>query len=205
MNREWLVAQATTLGVEFDEDTTDEALAEAIATRMQEIVVPLNQATQQAVREREFEEMFPEQARQLAELATREREGAASAFASRYERFDGQSRGFSPLVRDEIEMAHQAVASRSFTTEHLGSLLDAVAHQAAVVTYGQIGSSREMPVSDADGDTPSGDFKADRQRFADLVSQAMKEDKLDQNAALAHVSQTHPNLATAYMQGHTRR
>jgi signal peptide peptidase SppA len=205
VNREWLVAQATTLGLVFEESITDEDLAAMVATRMQEIVVPLNQATQQATREREFEEMFPEQARQLAELASREREGAAHSFAAQFERFDGQTRGFAPIVRDQIEEAHQLVSSRSFTTEHLAGLLNAVSAQAAVVTYGEVGSSRLLPTDEAGGDVVTGDFKADRERFAGLVRQAMTDDKLDQDAAIAHVSQTHPNLATAYMQGHTRR
>jgi signal peptide peptidase SppA len=205
VNREWLIQQATTLGVEFDEDTTDEQLAELVATRMQEIVVPLNQATEQAVRERQFEVDYPEQASMLQELARREREGAASAFASQYERFEGQPRGFAPAVRDQIEQAHARIGARQFTHSDLGELLDAVASQAAIVTYGEVGSSRMQSTDVASGDVVTGDFTVDRQRFTELVREAMTQDNLDQTAAIAHVSQTHPQLATAYMQGHTRR
>lgn len=204
VNREWLVAQATTLGVEFNEDTTDEQLAELVATRMSEIVVPLNEATEQATRERQFEQDYPEQARMLQELAQREREGAASAFASNYERFAGQSRGFAPVVRDQIEEAHELVARRSFTHAHLASLLDAVSQQASIVTYGELGSARSSQQETPDG-TPTGDFTTDRQRFAELVKQAMTDDNLSRQAALEHVSKTHPELAKSYMSGHVRR
>ena len=204
VNREWLVAQAETLGVEFDEDTTDEQLAELIATRMQAIIVPLNEATETAARERQFEVDYPEQAAQLAELATREREGAAQAFAGTYERFEGQSRGFSPVVREQIEEAHQMITRRQLTHADLGHLLDAVAKQEAVVTYGEIGSSRTRN-DDTTGVVVTGDFAEDRKQFTDLVRQAMTDDNLGRDEAIAHVSKMHPALATAYMQGHTRR
>lgn len=204
VNREWLVAQATTLGVEFDEDTTDEQLAEMVAARMNAIVVPLNEATLEADRERQFAVDYPEQAAQLAELAARERDGAAQAFASGYERFEGQNRGFSTVVREQIEEAHQMIASRQFTNANLRELLDAVSKQEAVVTYGEVGSSRSRQ-TDTEGVNVTGDFEVDRKQFADLVRQAMTEDNLTREVAMAHVSKQHPELARAYMQGHVRR
>ncbi len=201
VNREWLIAQATTLGVEFDEDTTDEQLAEAVATRVNDVVVPLNNVVEEATRERQFAQDYPEQARMLQELAQRERNGAASAFASQYERFEGQSRGFSPLVRDRIEESYQSVTQQSFTVAHLGELLDAVASQAAIVSYGEVGSSRQSEETDTG---VTGDFKKDREKFTQLVRKAMTDDNLDRNAATEHVVAQHPDLARAYFQGHVR-
>jgi signal peptide peptidase SppA len=202
VNREWLIRQATTLGIAFDEDTTDEMLAEAVESRMAEIVVPLNDATQHAQQARDFERDYPEHARQLREMQDRERAGAASAFANMYERFDGQNRGFSPLVRDQIVQSHERAAARTFSVTDLRELLDTVSSGEAVVQYGEIGSTRQI---DSDGsDEVTGDFTVDRKRFTDLVKQAMTEDNLDRAAAVAHVSQAHPDLARAYAHGHTR-
>jgi signal peptide peptidase SppA len=201
VNREWLIAQATTLGVEFDEDTTDEQLAEAVATRVNDVVAPLNTVVEQATRERQFTQDYPEQARMLQELAQRERDGAASAFASQYERFEGQSRGFSPVVRDQIEQAYQSIAQQSFTVAHLGELLDTVAAQTAIVRYDEVGSSRQSEETDTG---VTGDFKKDREKFTQLVRKAMTDDNLDRNAATEHVVAQHPDLARAYFQGHVR-
>ena len=202
VNREWLIAQATTLGVEFDEDTTDEQLATAVAIRVTDVVAPLTNATEQATRERQFAQDYPEQAQMLQELAQRERDGAASTFASQYERFEGQSKGFSPIVREMIADAHTQAAQRTFSVQSLGELLNAVIAQEAVVTYGEVGSTRTSEASDTG---VSGDFKKDRETFTNLVRQAMTEDNLDRDAALAHVAQSHPDLARAYMQGHVGR
>lgn len=205
VNREWLETQATSLGIEFNQDTTDEELAQSVATAVEAIVVPLNAATEVATQQRQFAEMFPEQAAALEALQRQQREGAAAAFAAQYERFDGQSRGFSPVVREQIEMAHEQIASRQFSHADLAQLLDTVTSEAAVVRYGEQGSSRQSA-----GDTtttvgvPSGDFKKDRETFTGLVSQAMTDDNLSRDAALAHVAEQYPDLYNSFRYGHVK-
>lgn len=201
MDRAWLEARAASLGVNFSEELPDDELAFAITERIDEIVVPLNNATVQAHDDREFHERFPERARQLDELLSRDRQNAAHLFAEGYARFDGSNKGFSTLVRDLIEEAHMKVATRQFTGDDLKGLLDAVAHKEAVVGWGETGSSRSP---EDEKTTPTNNFVEDRKRFAELVRAAMTDDNMDRNAAIEHVSKMNPELAQAYLTGHTQ-
>lgn len=203
VNREWLEARATALGIEFNADMSDEDLAQAVAGRMDEVnalIQPLRDATQQAEEQREFAERYPDQASRLARLEERDREHDARTFAESYQRIEGRSHGFSSLVRDQIYDAHMAISQRSFSHDNLTELLNAVSSDKALVPLGEDGSSRETETV-----APSSFFKSSRDQFADLVREAMTEDHMDQDAAIAHVSKQHPDLAAAYAQGHVGR
>jgi signal peptide peptidase SppA len=203
VNREWLEARANALGIEFNADTSDEDLAQAVAGRMDEIndlVQPLRDATQQAEEQREFAEKYPDQAARLARLEERDREYDARTFAESYQRIEGRNKGFSPVVREQIYGAHMAISQRTFNHENLTDLLNAVSSDTALVPLGETGSSRE-----AETVRPSASFSDARQEFARLVRDAMTEDHMDQDAALAHVSKQHPELAKAYALGHVGR
>lgn len=203
VNREWLEARATALGIEFNADTSDEDLAQAVAGRLDEmndLIQPLRDATQQAEEQREFAERYPDQAARLARLEERDRESDAREFADSYQQFEGQNRGFSNVVRDQIRSSHLAISQRQFTHQTLADLLNVVCGEHAVVPLGEDGSSREN-----ENVQPSGSFKDARDQFAQLVREAMTEDGLDQDKAIEHVSQQHPDLARAYATGHVGR
>jgi signal peptide peptidase SppA len=202
MNREWLEQRATALNVEFTDETTDEQLADLVSQAVDSIVVPLNAAVADAVNQRSFETDYPEQAAAFARLQEQSRASEAATFANEYAQFEGQTRGYSTVVRDLIAQSHAKIAARQFTHDDLKNLLDATSSDKATVPLGQTGSSRTEP--DAAGVGVTGNFTTDRKQFADLVRAAMSEDSLSQDAAIKHVSEQHPDLARAYLGGHAR-
>lgn len=202
VNREWLEARAQSLGIEFSAETTDEALSQSVAEKMDEIVVPLAEATADAEQQRQFAEDYPEQASQLAELAERDRTSAALSFANGYSRFEGSNKGYSAVVQEKIVECHGKVAIRQMTHDDLKQLLDLTSKKEATVEFGEQGSSL-TPAAEAVGVTR--DFTKDRKQFAELVRTAMTDDGLSRNAAIEHVSKQHPELAQAYLTGHAQR
>jgi len=197
--REWLEQRATALGIEFSAETTDEELQSLVSQGIDSIVVPLASATADAEKQRQFAEMFPEQAALLSELATRDRETSSHMFAEQFARFDGGNSGYAPVVREKIEDMHQKLALRSATEDDLKSLLDAVRVKESVVDYGENGSGR---TSESDAVAPTRNFVEDRKAFATLVRNAMTEDGMTRDAAIKHVSEANPELAQAYLTGH---
>jgi signal peptide peptidase SppA len=194
VDREWLEARASSLGVEFSEETSDEDLSEAVASRIEEIVVPLTDATADAEAQRAFAESYPEQAAQMDKLLAESRNNAAITFAESYRTFEDNSKlGFSTTVRDQLSDAHMKVAERRFTQDDLKSLMDAVVAKEATVPLGEEGSARlGEPVEAA---RPGLEV---RKQFAELVRNAMTEDSLDRDAAINHVAQQNPELFAAY-------
>lgn len=193
VNRTWLEEQATALGIEFNTEMSDEDLASAVSARVSEVVVPLNEATQEAQNQIDFREAYPEQARQLEELTRETVQNRATAFADSYRTFgDDSHRGFAPVVRDLIADAHLKIATRQFSHDDLKTLLDAASKKEAVVPLGEGGSSRasETQVVAAGVDA--------RKQFHELVKAAMTEDGLTRKAAIKHVSEQNPELALAY-------
>jgi len=202
MDRAWLEARATSLGVEFNAETTDEDLSKGVEEKIDEIIVPLNRATEQADVDREFSEKYPERAAQLEQLLQKDRQNEAITFASKYERIDG-NKGYSTLVREALQDAHLKIGLRQFSHEDLEGLVDKLSDKTAIVEFGELGSGR---TKDEDGrELPTRNFQEDRARFAELVRTAMTEDNLDRNAAIAHVSETNPELAQAYLSGHATK
>lgn len=197
VNREWLEARAEALGITFNADMSDEVLAQAVQEGIDAVVVPLATATHDAVQQRQFEQDYPEQATQLRELAETTRARQSSEFAAQYERIEGTNQGYSPVVRDEIRTAYAAIETRSFSTDMLKGLIDTLSQKDAKVTYGEMGSSRAPEVVGV----PT-DFQAARRQFAELVSQRMTEDNLEQSAAIKLVSEENPELARMYAVGH---
>lgn len=199
VNRAWMEAQATVLGIEFNDELSDDDLAVKLESRISEIIVPLNTATADAVKQREFAQEYPEQAALLAKLSAEQRDSAAHTFAESFARFEGEKKGYSTLVRGKIEEAHKSIALRQFTQDDLKELLDLTSSKEAVVEWGEEGSSREREDGKA---AVTRDFVQDRKQFAELVRAAMTEDNLSQAAAIAHVSEQNPELAQSYLYGH---
>ena len=198
MNREQLVALATSLGVEMSEDISDEDLSSLVTAKVNEIVVPLSQATDEAQKQQDFLSDYPEQASQLAKLQLRDRSNEATKFATSFESFaDDSTKGFSPIVRTKIEDAHMKIAERRITHEDLSELLTAASAKDGVVEYGEKGSARtdEKTVVRAGATT-----QEIRQQMAELVRTAMTEDSMDRDAALRHVAAQNPDLFKAYIE-----
>lgn len=202
VTRAWMEERATVLGIDFDSEMSDDDLASALEDRIDDIVVPLNTATADAVKQREFADAYPEQARLLADLSAKETDNAAHLFAEGFARFDGEKRGYSTLVREKIEQAHKNIALRQFSQDDLNELLTLTASKEAVVEWGESGSAREAGQNS--NVAPTSNFVEDRKMFAELVKAAMTEDNLTQQAAIAHVSQQNPELAQAYLTGHVK-
>lgn len=205
MGRERMEALATKLGIEFTADTSDEELSDAIDSQVDSVVVPLTTAAQAAQEELDWSTKFPEQAKQLAELQAESNINKARVFAESYSHFeDDPKKGFSTVVRDAIQEAHGKISARSFGHADLKELLDLTSKSTSVVSWGEEGSQRRD--GDEGGATAAtGDFVADRKAFAELVRTAMTQDGMTQKAAIAHVSQTHPELAKSYAVGHVGR
>lgn len=194
VDREWLEARASSLGIEFSEETSDEDLAEAVANRVEEVVVPLTSATADAEAQRAFAESYPEQAKQMDRLLAESRGNAAINFAESYRTFEDDSkRGFSTAVRELLSDAHIKVSERRFTQDDLKSLMDAVSAKEATVPLGEEGSARAGEPAQAVRPGPEV-----RKQFAELVRNAMTEDSLDRDAAIQHVAQQNPELFAAY-------
>ena len=202
VNREWLQQQADALGIVYNEDTSDERLADAVAGEIEEIVVPLNDAVQVASRQRDFAKDYPEESERLARAEQRNREAEAREFADGFASFEDPTRGYSPLVREQIEQSHQKITMRQFTHNDLRELLELASDKHAVVPAGETGSSRTRENTSV---APSRDFREARKQFADAVQKVMVDDNLDQQAAMSHVAQQNPELAEAYLYGHVGR
>lgn len=196
MNRQWLEARATALGIEFSADTSDEDLAQSVATRVDEVIVPINTAAASAERAREWEKDYPEQAAKLAALENKDRINEARTFAESYASFEDEpNKGFSTLVRDKLESAHLKLTDRSLGVEEFKELVDSMCAKDSVVTFGEQGSARVRETTAVAAGASRNEV---RSAFAELVSAAMTEDGLDRKAAIAHVSEQNPELAKAY-------
>lgn len=202
VNREWLEARATSLGIDFNDETSDDELATNVTEGIDNIVVPISVATENAEKARAFAEQYPEQAAKIERLEAKDRKNEALAFAESYRTFgDDAKHGYSTVVREKLTDAHLKVSQRAFSTDDLKELTDSLAQKSAIVPLGEEGSSR------VDGDgiiVPSTDDQEVRKQFAEAVESAMNEDNLSREAALAHVAEQNPELAKAYMESGRR-
>lgn len=198
MNREQLVLLAGMLGVQFNDDTPDEELSKLVIERTNEVVVPLQTATQSAERKQAFMKEYPEEAARIERLERVDRENQARNFADSYETFENDGKhGFSNVVRDLIEGAHMQIADRTFNHDGLKALLDACSDQkTAFVEWGEGGSARSRETNPVRAGTSTQEIRA---QFAELVKAAMTEDSLDRSAAIEQVSKLNPELAAAYL------
>lgn len=200
VNRAWLEERATALGVEFNAEMSDDDLASAVAEKVDEVVVPLNQATAKAQADQEFAEKYPEQAARLAKLEQKDRETEANQFAEKFAQLEG-GRAVAPVVREQIENVHLLLSERRMTHEELDSLITALTSDKSVVPMTEAGSARSK---DEEVVRPGATVQEVRKQFAELVSAAMTEDKLDRKAAIEHVAEQHPDLALAYKNSSVR-
>lgn len=195
MNREWLEQRATALSVEFDDETSDDDLAQLVSDRVDEVVVPIRNATADAARRLQFAEEYPDEAKRLERLESRDRENESHMFAESYARLE-DGNALAPAVREKIQDAHMKVSDRMFTHTDLKELIDSAISQTAKVPMSEAGSSREREITKV---RPDANMKEVRNQFFDLVKNKMTEDSLSMEDAIAQVSQLEPELAAAYL------
>ena len=210
MDRTQLVALANLLGIEHDDNTTDEVLFAAITSNVTDVVVPLNEAAAEATKRRSFATDYPEEYDKFRELLERDEENEARTFASRWERFEikegetvkKSTHGFSGRVLSNIEDAHLKLARKQLQDNDLAALLDSIAETGAV-DYSERGSSVHHERTVANTDRMG--IREIRAMFADEVKTIMEDDGVDRKAAIKLLGQRNPELAEAYKTGHVRR
>lgn len=204
VNREQLVALASSLGVKVDSTWTDEQLSskcqEAAITLAAE-VEPLRAAAADVARKKQFAVDYPDEAARMARMETRDQETDAKEFASQFSRFKSESgeptdRGFSSLVVEKIEKFALDFTRKEAVISDFGEILTKIGEN-GIVTYGEKGSSR----SSEGGST--GSVLADKEddpkkRFALLVSEIATQDSLDWKAATRAAAQKYPDEFQAY-------
>lgn len=198
MNREWLEARATALGIEFSADMEDSVLADTVAAKVDGMIAPIAMATGEAEKQRQFAKDYPEQAAALAQLEARNRGSEAHEFAEGYQSFTEDSkRGFSNVVREKIEQTHLKIAERTISHDDLKDLLDSTTSNTAIVEFGEVGSARSV---DGEKVAPGKTTQETRAAVAELIRTAMTEDGLDRQNAMNHVANQHPDLWAAYVE-----
>jgi hypothetical protein len=206
MDRNFLEAQATKLGIDF-KDLSDTDLATKINETLDaklELVSELEVATKEAQKKVAFAEAYPEEAARLAKLEAGEHLHEATSFANRLADFkvtegegeDARETSFrlSSLAQEEVKQAHVKLSQGNLVHADLETLIKTVA--TGGVEQGERGSSRENEDNDIVIPAKRKDI---RQKYADTVAQLMTEDKLDRKTAIQEVAKRHPELAEAYV------
>lgn len=210
MDRTQLVALANLLGVQFNDDTTDEDLFAAITSEVSDVVVPLNEAAAEAEKRRSFAKDYPEEYDKFRELLERDEENEARAFASRWERFEikendtvkKSTHGFSGRVLSNIEDIHLKLSRKQLQESDISDLLDSIAETGAV-DYSERGSARNDDRQSAS--VAQMNIKQVREAFLNEVKTIMEDDGVDRKTATKLIGQRNPELAEAYKTGHVRR
>lgn len=136
----------------LNEDATSDDVLEAVTALAETPPAPTPSISDIPA---DFAKQFPEQARLMAELQMKSRQDDARMFAKGYERFSTEDKGdtgfgFSGLALTQVEELHLKITDGVVTHEDLKTLLDNVASGAAVVNYGEIGSTRGTEPAAAD-------------------------------------------------------
>jgi signal peptide peptidase SppA len=137
-----------------------------------------------------FAAMFPEQAREIAELRAKNRADSAHLFSQKYTSF-GNGLGFSALVLGEVESLHLKIADGLMTHEDLESFLNHFKAGAAIVDYLEIGSSRE-------GNTNASSSEDAALKLRDLAYERMAEKGLSYGDAISQVMKENEDLVKMY-------
>jgi len=200
---ELLLKFAQKLGIDLEEDSTEEAVLKA-AEELNETIEPLRRAKVEGARQRTFREAFPDEYKKMRELEATKIESEAESFADSYARFtikDGDNRwkstfGFSQLVIDEIAATHRKFSEKTASHADLKKLLDLIGDK-GIVDYSESGSSRA-----ADGKPRSEDPKL---AFSEAVQEVMENDELEYEAAIHMASIKFPDLYDAYLRAVPQR
>ena len=163
---------------------------------MKEEVTPIREAAKAHSEKKAFAELYPREAKRLAELETTDRESRAKSFSESYANVkDGDGRptgkGFSGLVLDKLEMLHKSFSEGTANINDVKDVLDAIG-QNGLVDYTERGTTYI-------GEVQTGETATDAPKlFAEKIVQIQTADKLNYKEAAELAAQRFPQLAQAY-------
>jgi phage I-like protein len=163
-------------------------------------ITPIREAAKTHSESKAFSEAYPEQARKLAELETKDRAREAKVFSESFANIrdtDGKltGKGYSQVVLDKLEELHKAFSEGRANINDVSEILTLAGQQGHVVDFGEAGSSIAHPDSDVDIPTGQGAAKA----YSDAVTAVMKENEgMTAIEAAAKVVEDKPDLYKNY-------
>jgi signal peptide peptidase SppA len=211
MNEELLKQLMSSLGITASGDTAkDEAAITAAVNSLNAEVQPIRELKAKSEQRQQFAEMYPAEAKRLADLEARDRETTTKAFSASFANArvmrtaaaEGSTPqptnlGFSGSVVNEIQTFATALTDGNANLEGFKGVLDSIMAN-GIVDYGTEGSDRPEDAG-ADDYVPNNSLDA-RQAFFNAVEAIRTQDKLDFEAALSIAAEKHPKLYAAYMQ-----
>lgn len=172
--------------------------------RMNDELEPLRELKKEHSERKAFSDMFPAEAKRLAELEVRDRENYAKEFSESFKnvRFTTKEGdedketglGFSALVLETIKDKAKKFNEGTASLEDLSDVLTAIKNN-GVVDYGERGSGRSK---DDEPEIKPKNFSDARKMFSELVDSIVEEDKVTFDAAYALAAKRNPELFRAY-------
>jgi phage I-like protein len=204
-----LKAFAEMLGIELEEDTSNEDALKLFSEKVTELKETDtgddddgdgdgDEGGTEA--EKQFIEAFPEQAQELAQLRKMRIANEAKAFAEQFSSIkvkEGDkevTKGLSTAAKDKLIDVHLKFSEGTATPEDVAEVVKSVV-ASGVVEFGERGSSAsgdDVPTNSRDAATRL------RDRAKQLIAEAGGNSKMSFGDALAKASEEHPELAKAY-------
>jgi Mu-like prophage I protein len=206
------------LGIEVstDDDADADKFMETVTTAFSELK-QFKDAVGGSSKEREFAEMFPEQHRQMQELAAKNRTTDAKAFSESVARvnkavgegdsvtFEPTRSGLSALALNTLAEKHTKFAEGTGTLEDFEEAVKTITN-GGIVEFGEVGSSFAEEDDDImiDGTTPQGIANARKlfsEKVAEVQARHAKENDGEQLGILEatnKAAEKYPELAKAY-------
>jgi len=165
----------------------------------------LRDATLAVGEEKEFAEKFPTYWREHQEMLKTNRTNAAIQFSEGVKTVkvpEGDKtvetrQGLSAQAIEKVREVHVKFSEGTATTQDYEEAVAAIM-DGGLVTYGEIGSSRENPTLEINTSTLTG-LKNARMAFAELVTKVQKENEgISYNDAIVKAAEENPDLAAAY-------
>lgn len=184
--------------LELDKDAD---LVEAV-TELQDEISPIKEVQEQALKQKNFADLFPEEHAEMLSLREKRIDTDAEGFATQYERFtkkDGDkevksSVGFPMVTLNKIQECHKSISSNGFSHSMLSNLLDLITQQ-GFVDFTEKGSSR---LNEQGVDDPI-------QQFANRITGLMTEDKLEVREATQLAITKWPTEYMAYREAQSQK
>jgi phage I-like protein len=188
--------------LKLEGEPTEDTVLAAFAEYVNE-AQPIRDAIATANEQQTFSERFPAEFARMQALEESDRANKAQAFSDKYAtarvvKTSGEGDdvvttptpyGFSGLAIEKIKDLHLAFSTNTLTEKHISDVFDAMLNN-GMVDYSEHGSSRvtEMPATPEDA----------KMAFAEKVREVVREDQVDQAAAVRIAGEKYPELAKAY-------
>jgi hypothetical protein len=168
---------------------------------MQKEVKPLREAAKSHSESKSFAEMFPEQAKELAEARKERQEVRAKEFSEQFKNLVDDKgiptgKGYPAVVIQKLDEIHRKFSEGQANVNDFTEVLELIG-KTGTVDYKEAGSSAVRTYASEDGDAAKG--------FAEAVAQVQEDDKLDYGAAVKVAAERHPDLFAEYRQQVTGR